>query len=61
MHPRLSREEINALLDKTEEVRINSFYELIIDLGNQRIIFKDILDLNRKSMTNLKLLLNRTY
>jgi flagellar motor switch/type III secretory pathway protein FliN len=61
MHPRLSREEINALLDKTEEVQINSFYELIIDLGNQRIIFKDILNLNKKSMKNLKFLLNRTY
>jgi flagellar motor switch/type III secretory pathway protein FliN len=61
MHPRLSREEINALLNKTEEIRINSFYELIIDLGNQRIIFKDILNLNKKSMRNLKFLLNRTY
>jgi flagellar motor switch/type III secretory pathway protein FliN len=61
MHPRLSLEEINALLDKTEEVQIDSFYELIIDLGNQRIIFKDILNLNKKSMKNLKFLLNRTY
>lgn len=59
MYPRLNCEEINVLLDKTEEVRIDSFYELIIDLGSQRVIFKDILNLNKKSMKNLKILLNR--
>jgi flagellar motor switch/type III secretory pathway protein FliN len=61
MHPLLSREEINALLNETEKPSRIPPRQLVIDLDKQCIILHNFFDLQQFSLIELNLTLNTPY
>jgi len=61
MHPLLSHEEINALLNETEKSFIEPPIKLTIDTGKQYIILYNSFDLERNSSIELNLKLGMPY
>ena len=61
MRPLLSREEIEALFDKTERLLMTSSKKLTIDTENQRIILHNLFDLEQDKLIHLNLKLSSSY